>query len=170
MFENIKNYFERKKQFKEKAMALILEIAEEARLEAIATAIEETPSKEDGKMRGKNTISGNLKASWSGTKLATDKNEVYFYLQNDAYYASYVDKGHSMDQHYVLGLYVNPLNGLLEFEPDREKAIREGLGIMVGTKTSWVEGLDMTGKAKETFNEYMKRELGRRMKELWENT
>ena len=156
--------------FLEEYKKLVAEIAEEARLYAIQTAIDATPPNNDNKMRGRNTITGHLQEGWdkSDKEVKMTDSKVSFDLKNEIEYASYVDQGHSMDQHFVLGLYINPYNGLLEYEPDREKAKEEGLGITVGTKTSWVEGLDMTGKAKEAFIEYMDREIERRIGEIWE--
>ncbi len=172
MFEKLKAFFEKKKLFKEKYIEMLKEVAEEGRLIAIEQVVESTPPNDDGKPRGANTITGSLKASWeeSSDKEITDKgNRMSFMLRNNMDYASYVDKGHSMDQHFVLGLYINPYTGLLTYEPDREKAIEEGLGITVGTKTSWVEGLQMTEKAKETFENYTRKEIERRTKEIWES-
>ena len=53
-------------------------------------------------------------------------------LNNNMQYASYVNDGHRVDKHFVPGLIIN--GNLLERSPDGSG------GIMVGTKTSYVQG------------------------------
>ena len=79
-------------------------------------------------------------------------------------YASYVNDGHRMDKHFVPGLYLNETSGLLEYDPGK----RSEVGMMVGTKTKYVEGLHMTDAATETYKQTVKTEadaLCRRIEE-----
>ena len=82
------------------------------------------------------------------------------YLANNMQYASYVNDGHRLDKHFVQGLVVNETSGLLERSPD-------GCGgIMVGTKTSYVKGKYMRQKAVGRYREVVKKELGKRVREV----
>lgn len=85
-------------------------------------------------------------------------------LNNDMEYASYVNDGHRMDKHFVPGLYLNETSGLLEYDPGK----RGEAGMMVGTKTKYVEGLHMTDAATEAYKQTVKTEadaLCRRIEE-----
>ena len=81
-------------------------------------------------------------------------------LANNMEYASYVNDGHRMDKHYVPGLMVNPFNGMLERVPP------DAGGIVVGTKTTYVEGLFMTDAAKEEYQRVLKEESKRFFEEV----
>lgn len=74
-------------------------------------------------------------------------------LANDKEYASYVNDGHRMDRHFVPGLYINPSSGLLEYDPSAK------VGIVVGTKTSYVPGIHMVDAAIEEYRKTLKSEL-----------
>ena len=76
-------------------------------------------------------------------------------LNNNMKYASYVNDGHRMDRHFVPGLVINKESGFLEMNLDGKG------GIVVGTKTPYVEGLFMVDAAKEEYKRVLRRELGR---------
>ena len=58
-----------------------------------------------------------------------------------------------MDRHFVPGLYVNPESGLLEYDP------YANVGIVVGTKTAYVEGKFMVDDAKRGVPKTLRIEL-----------
>lgn len=143
-------------------------VARRATEDAIQAAQDATPPKDGtGRVTGTNTITGELKAHWAtdsitepiggalsgGTTYAT-------VLGNNLEYASYVEKGHAMDEHFVPGLYVNPHSGLLEYDPARN------VGIVVGTKTKYVKGEFMTDKGKAAYEESVLKQLDMEIKKL----
>ena len=58
-----------------------------------------------------------------------------------------------MDRHFVPGLVINQESGFLEMNPDGKG------GIVVGTKTPYVEGLFMVDAAKEEYKRVLRQEL-----------
>ena len=60
---------------------------------------------------------------------------------------------HRMDRHFVPGLYINPESGQLEYDPMAD------VGIVVGTKTPYVEGLFMVDAAKEEYKRALRQDL-----------
>ena len=66
------------------------------------------------------------------------------FLANDMEYASYVNDGHRMDRHFVPGLYVDE-NGQLNYDPAAK------VGLVVGTKTTYVKGEFMVDKGKDAY-------------------
>lgn len=139
-----------------------------ATIRAVEAATEATPPKDytgRGPYIGVNTVTGELKQHWAtdsvvepvvtGSKLTTA-------LKNDMSYSSYVNDGHRMDRHFVPGLYIDPESGLLSYDPAAD------VGIVVGTKTSYVKGEFMADKGVKAFKETLEDELGVRVKELFE--
>lgn len=129
--------------------AKIKALAEDATMAAIEAATDATPPVEDD-LAGVNTRTGQLKAHWavdSQTEAVYKNGAWETQLKNNMYYASYVNDGHRMDKHFVPGLYVNPYSGKLEYDAER----RGEVGIMVGTKTQYVEGLFMAEKGEEAY-------------------
>ena len=109
-------------------------------------------------------MTGQLKQHWatdSITAPATAGGVFTTELRNDMEYASYVNDGHRMDRHFVPGLYINPYSGLLEYDPAAD------VGLVVGTKTSYVKGEFMTDKAKQAYQETLEDLLKVRVKELF---
>lgn len=142
---------------------ILYQTAKKATMRAVEAAQAATPPKEGtgrGPYIGTNTVTGELKAHWAtdskvepmGGALSGGSTQVTI-LANDKDYASYVNDGHRMDRHFVPGLYINERSGLLEMNPDRKG------GIVVGTKTAYVNGEFMTDKAKEAYEETVKSEL-----------
>lgn len=153
----------------------LAEIAEGATLRAIEVATELTPPNtfEDGEQRGVNMITGEMSESWStASKTVPTGSDFTTTLENDKEYASYVNDGHKVKKRYVPGLYIDD-NGLLSYEPkedERKKLEEQGtqVGMMVGTKTTKVEGLDIVKKALEKYDEVAKVELDKFAKEMFQ--
>lgn len=135
--------------------ARMRQACKDATLRAVETATELTPPTMDD-LRGTNTRSGGMKQHWatdSKTTPVVSVTGVSTTLANDKQYASYVNDGHRMDRHFVPGLYINPGSGLLEYDPSKK------VGLVVGTKTSYVPGLFITEEAIKTWRETLAKEL-----------
>lgn len=136
--------------------AKITSACKNATIRAIEKAADLTPPTQDD-LSGTHTRSGEMKQHWPTDSQAEPRKSGSTYkttLANDKQYASYVNDGHRMDRHFVPGLYVNPASGLLEYDPSKD------VGIVVGTKTSYVPGIFMTDKAKEEYKRVLREELG----------
>lgn len=101
----------------------------------------------NGEDRGKNTVTGNLAAHWK-YEINEAPNETRVSLINDLHYASYVDQGHRMDRHFVPWLYIDGMGSIARHIPETGEAL---FGLVVGTKTAYVEGYGMADKAKDRF-------------------
>ena len=129
--------------------------ARNATIRAVEKATEMTPPTGDD-LKGTNTRTGEMKQHWATDSQLTPKKVGDTYqtvLANDKEYASYVNDGHRMDRHFVPGLYINEESGLLEYDPTMDT------GIVVGTKTFYVEGLHMVDAAKEEYRRVLAEEL-----------
>ena len=127
---------------------ILSDCVEDAAKKAIEAATQATPPN-TGDIAGTNTRSGQLAQHWvtdSVTIPMFGKTGQYkTILANNMQYASYVNDGHRMDKH------------LLErVDPDVG-------GIVVGTKTTYVEGLYMKergiGKWRTTLRKNLEREV-----------
>ena len=135
----------------------IADIAKGATIRAVEKAAGKTPPTMDD-LSGTNTRSGEMKQHWAtdskivpavrGSKYVTE-------LNNNKEYASYVNDGHRMDRHFVPGLTINPISGLLEYNPGGEG------GIVVGTRTPYVPGLFMEEAAQEEYHRVVRTEAVR---------
>ena len=122
-------------------------VAKGATIRAVEKAAELTPPTLDD-LSGTNTRSGGMKQHWASDSKVTPVKRGRSYvthLNNDKPYASYVNDGHRMDRHFVPGLVINPESGMLEYNQDGKG------GIVVGTKTQYVEGLFMAEAAHEEY-------------------
>ena len=130
--------------------------AKNATLRAVEKATELTPPTGDD-LAGTNTRTGMMKARWAWDStvepMGFTSGKYVTVLRNGAEYASYVNDGHRMDRHFVPGLYVNPGSGLLEYNPNKKG------GLVVGTKTTYVEGLHITDQAEKVYHQVVKQEL-----------
>lgn len=129
------------------------ELSKAATLEAIQAATEATPPVKDD-VKGVHRRTGMLKQAWardSAVEPELVSGAWVTRLKNNMPYASYVNDGHRMDRHFVPGLYVNPYSGELEYD----SALKDEIGIMVGTKTQYVEGLFMAEKGEEAFDRFV---------------
>ncbi len=142
---------------------IMVEVAEGATIEAVRVAVENTPPNGTA-IAGTNTRSGQMAQHWqtdSQTAATFANGSVQTMLANNMQYASYVNDGHRMDKHFVPGLVINETSGLIEEEPDNEG------GIMVGTKTTFVEGKYMLQKAIGKYRSVVRKELDKRVREAF---
>ena len=147
----------------------IASIAEGATAQAVKEAKNRTPPNTfgDGEARGVHTITGELAQHWETDSQTTPTAAADGYmtvLANDMQYASYVNDGHRVDKHFVPGLYIDPATGLLSMDPSKPK----GVGLVVGTKTTYVEGLHITEAAKDVYEEVVEAELDKLTREVFE--
>jgi len=139
---------------------ILEEVAEGATIEAVRVATENTPPNGGAVIAGTNTRSGDMAQHWTLDSITEPMGGGPAFttvLANNMQYASYVNDGHRMDKHFVPGLVIN--GNLLEQDPDGEG------GIMVGTKTSYVEGKYMKEKAIGRYRSVT--ELEKRVKEVF---
>ena len=141
-------------------------IAEGATLRAVEEAEALTPPNTfaHGELRGVNTISGGLAQHWaadSQTVPVASGESLTTVLANNLEYASYVDDGHRVDKHFVPGLYLDGDTGLLSRDSEGKG------GLVVGTKTTYVEGLHITERAKARYREEPGRELDNLAQEVF---
>lgn len=144
----------------EKLPEVISDCMEGAMVEAIKTATQSTPPN-TGDLAGTNTRSGQMAQHWQTDSIIRPDHTGNTYnceLANNMKYASYVDKGHRMDKHFVPGLIVNG-NMLEKVDP-------EVGGIVVGTKTKYVKGLYMKEKAVGKFRSTLRKNLDREVRKL----
>lgn len=139
-------------------------LSEQATYAAIDAATEATPPVMDD-LRGVHTRTGALKNAWEEDSITEPKkvNGAYeTHLKNNMQYASYVNNGHRMDKHFVPGLYINPYSGELEYDAQRKGEV----GIVVGTRTTYVPGLFMAEKGEEAFGKFVDEMGGKVLKEF----
>lgn len=160
----------------------IAAIAEGATARAIEEAVAHTPPNTfgEGEIRGVHMLTGamaqqiavdsdgehEMLKSWRSASQTTPTAAADGYMTvvaNDMQYASYVNDGHRVDKHFVPGLYVDPSTGLLSMDPGKPK----GVGLMVGTKTTYVKGLHITEKAEDKYREVVEEELDKLTKEVF---
>ncbi len=142
----------------------LADIARGATARAVKTATELTPPNTfgDGEGRGVNMISGELAQHWAADSSCTPVGADFAtVLANDKEYASYVNDGHRVDKHFVPGLYIDA-DGLLSMELGKPK----GVGLMVGTKTTYVEGLHITEQAIDRYEETVRTERDKLTREM----
>ena len=141
---------------------IMAEVAEGATIEAVRVATENTTPNGGAEIAGTNTRSGEMAQHWetdSTISPVISGHSVETVLANNLQYSSYVNDGHRMDKHFVPGLVIN--GQLLEKSPD------DGGGIMVGTKTTYVEGKYMKQKAVGRYRVVVRNELEKRVKEAF---
>ena len=114
-------------------------------------AKDHTPNKDDGKQRGFNVISNSLQDSWRAEFIKSNNSKELgeITLTNDKPYAPYVQNGHRVTKHFVPWLYKDDL-GTISYEDFHAQSM---FGLVVGTKTNYVEGVDMIGPAEKAFDE-----------------
>lgn len=151
--------FEQLKKQGQNVSKIMKEVAEGATIAAVRRATELTPPNGAG-LAGTGARSGEMGQAWaldSTTTPVMSAGSARTTLANNMQYASYVNDGHRMDQHFVPGLGVN--GGLLEMDPSRYK------GLMVGTKTKYVKGRYMKQAAVGKYRDVVKMELDKRIRE-----
>lgn len=136
---------------------IIDEVAEVATIEAVRTARDHTPPNGGAPLAGTNMRTGAMAAAWERDSITTPTHGRTVLINNQEY-ASYVNDGHRVDQHYVPGLYPN--GGLLErVDPNVG-------GIVVGTVTQYVKGLYMKEKAIGKYRTTVYRMLSQKAREV----
>ncbi|WP_143321032.1 HK97 gp10 family phage protein [Clostridium sp. HBUAS56010] len=139
--------------------AIMAEVMEGATIAAVERATELTPPNGSA-IFGTGTRTGDLAQHWeldSITKPVVSGGNVRTSLANNMQYASYVNDGHRMDEHFVPGLIVN--GGVLE------KVDPSLGGITVGTKTPYVQGKYMKQAGIGRYKNVVRLELDKRVKE-----
>lgn len=158
---NLLKTFKKLKRFSNNISKEISKIQEIATIEAINVASESTPPFGS---RGVGTTTGSLKGAWardSITKSYKKDKKFVTLLANNEVYASFVDKGHKLTRHFVPGLIINPISGLLEKAPAGMKG-----GIIVGTKTNYIPGAFMVDKAVDAYKHTSEKLLQEKLKEF----
>lgn len=155
----------------------IADCAREATYRAVERAVELTPPNtfEDGERRGVHMITGKMAQHWATDSTIEPDQTGGLYRtilgnnvktgdsDDDMEYASYVNDGHRVDKHFVPGLYIDPGTGLLSMDPAKPK----GVGLMVGTKTTYVEGLHITEAAEDVYQKVAEAELHKLTREVF---
>lgn len=151
-----------------KAFEQNIEQACEAMEEAAKAA---TPHEGDGKQRGFNVINNSLQESWKAEYKPT-KSKRHFgkiTLTNSKYYAAFVQNGHKVKKHFVPWLYKDGM-GTLSYETDHNQPV---FGLVVGTKTPYVKGVDMVGPAVKaffsSFDKDTQKVLDKHLNEIFDN-
>lgn len=143
----------------------LIKVAKGSTQRAVEAAMDATPPKKGTDSEGHvgvNMRTGELKEHWATDSIVeplVTGGKYETFLKNDKEYASYVDQGHRMDRHFVPGLVINDA-GRLEYNPDGTG------GMVVGTRTSYVEGLFMVDRALQAYRETVDREIEILMKEV----
>lgn len=152
----------------EAAQAALPEMLEDAARNATRRAVEaaqdKTPPTTDS-LSGTNTRTGELKQHWAAdSRIEPERQggEIVTELNNNKEYASYVNDGHRMDKHFVPHLTVEPSSGLLQIDMSKPG------GMMVGTKTTYVEGLHMSDAGIEAYKRTVKIETEKAVNKLGE--
>ena len=139
----------------------MMEVAEGATIEAVNTAVNNTPPN-GAKIAGTNTRSGDMAEHWQ-----TDSQTIPTYiggsvrtvLANDMQYASYVNDGHNVDEHFTSHVAIE--GGVLVGKPHGDG------GLVVGTQKTYVPGRYMKEKAIGKYRDVVRKELGKRVREAF---
>lgn len=130
-------------------------ICENATVAAVNKAASMTPPN-NAELSGTNTRSGDLAQHWA-TDSRTKPINGQTVLANNMQYASYVNDGHRVDQHFVPGLHV--VGGMLNYDADYDG------GLVVGTKTKYVQGLYMKEAGIAEYKRVVEFELQKAIRE-----
>lgn len=148
------------KKYSDELSKDLYNISKNATLRAVEKASDLTPPTMND-LKGTNTRTGAMKQHWATDSVIRPQKKgsgYVTYLKNNMDYASYVNDGHRLDRHFVPGLIIN--NGMLEYNPNGKG------GIIVGTKTTYVNGLFIVDKAKQTYKKVVKTEADKLIREL----
>lgn len=154
-----RNRFEQLRKMGQNVPKIMEEVAEGATIAAVERATELTPPN-SAAIAGTGTRMGELSEAWtvdSITKPIMTGASARTMLANNMQYASYVNDGHNVDEHFVPGLGKN--GSLLEMDTKKYK------GLVVGTKTKYVKGKYMKQAAIGRYRKVVRMELDRRIKE-----
>ena len=157
--QETRNRFEQLRKMGQNVPKIMEEVAEGATIAAVERATELTPPN-GAAISGTGTRSGEMAEAWtvdSVTKPVMTAASARTTLANNMQYASYVNDGHRMDEHFVPGLIKNG--------PLLEKVDPKMGGIMVGTQTKYIKGKYMKQAAIGRYRKVVRMELDRRIKE-----
>jgi hypothetical protein len=161
---NLQEYIKKLEAAQAALPEMLADVARNATLRAVEAAQDKTPPTADS-LCGTNTRTGELKQHWatdSRTEPERQGGEIVTELNNNKEYASYVNDGHRMDKHFVPHLTVEPYSGLLQIDMSKPG------GMMVGTKTTYVEGLHMSDAGIEAYKRTVKIETEKAVNKLGE--
>lgn len=161
---NLQEYIKKLEAAQAALPEMLADVARNATLRAVEAAQDKTPPTADS-LSGTNTRTGELKQHWatdSRTEPERQGGEIVTELNNNKEYASYVNDGHRMDKHFVPHLTVEPYSGLLQIDMSKPG------GMMVGTKTTYVEGLHMSDAGIEAYKRTVKIETEKAVNKLGE--
>ena len=130
-------------------------ICEHATVAAAEAASKATPPNV-GQLGGTNAREGGLAEHWQVDSITKPVNGKTV-LANNLQYASYVNDGHHMDKHFVPGLHIE--GGRLAYDADHEG------GIVVGTKTTFVQGYYMKEAGIAEYKRVVEFELQKAIRE-----
>lgn len=131
-------------------MRKIIDVNAKAACKAMEQAAKtHTPNSKDGKNRGFNVISNSLMNAWKADYTKEKSSDVLgiVTLTNSMPYAAFVQYGHKVNKHFVPWLYKDG-SGTLSYELNHSQPM---FGLVVGTKTNYVKGVDMISPAIEAF-------------------
>ena len=154
--------FEQLRKAGENVPKIISYVATEGTQAAVNKATEMTPP-HNAPIAGVNMRSGQMAQAWQNDSQITPTvsgNTYTTILANGQEYASYVNMGHRVDKHFVPGLYVD--GGML----NRDLTGR-AKGLVVGTQTTYVPGIQMTEKAVGKYRTTVRKELDKRVREAF---
>lgn len=154
-----RNRFEQLRKMGQNVPKIMEEVAEGATIAAVERATELTPPN-GAAIAGTGTRTGEMAEAWtvdSVTKPVMTAASARTTLANNMQYASYVNDGHRMDEHFVPGLIKNG--------PLLEKVDPKMGGIMVGTQTKYIKGKYMKQAAIGRYRKVVRMELDKRIKE-----
>lgn len=135
---------------------IIDEVATGATIAAVDTATEHTPPN-NAPIAGTGMRSGQMAQHW-GSDSITKAVRGKTVLANNMEYASYVNDGHHVDEHFVFGIRFN--GKVIEKAPAGENT-----GLIVGKRTTFVPGLYMKEKAIGKYRTVVRMELDKRIRE-----
>lgn len=161
---NLQEYIKKLEAAQTALPEMLADVAHNATLRAVEAAQDKTPPTADS-LSGTNTRTGELKQHWaadSRTEPERQGGEIVTELNNNKEYASYVNDGHRMDKHFVPHLTVEPSSGFLQIDMSKPG------GMMVGTKTTYVEGLHMSDAGIDAYKHTVKIEAEKAVNKLGE--
>lgn len=153
--------FEQLRQMGRNVPKIMAEVAEGATIAAVERATELTPPN-GASISGTGTRTGDLAQHWATDSTTTPvmtAGSARTTLANNMQYASYIDEGHRMDQHFVPGLHLDRQSNTIYFD------VKEKGGIVVGTKTKYVRGRYMKQAAVGRYRKVVRMELDKRIRE-----
>lgn len=144
----------------DKLPQVLSDCVEGAAVEAVKAAQQATPPN-TGDIAGTNTRSGQMAQHWatdSKTKPAHAGKKYTAELNNNMQYASYVNDGHNVNEHFTSHVAIE--GGVLVGKPDGDG------GLIVGTKTQYVKGMYMKEKGIGKWRTTLRKNLDREVKKL----